>query len=322
MNDTASLSSQTRATSFVDAATIMRIKNLQLRAKTVVEGFYNGLHRSPFHGFSVEFSEYRQYAPGDDPRYLDWKLYARSDRYYIKRFEDETNRRCYLLLDLSRSMAFQSGDYTKADYGRTLAATLGYYLTLQRDNVGLLTFDEKIGDYLPARHRNGHLHQLMGMLERSTAGEGTDLLGPLDQIARLVVKRGLIILISDLLTPTDELQRHLGYLRSRGHEIMLLRVLDPAEITFEFDESSTFRDLENSREIYIDPQVAREDYLKRFQDHADKLTSICANMGIDLVTMPTDSPLEIALMELLTAQMRQGKSTLRHRARPERRQTP
>ena len=150
----------------------MRIKNLELRAKLVVDGFLSGLHRSPYHGFSVEFTEYRQYSPGDDLRFLDWRLFARSDRFYLKRFEDETNLRCYLLVDLSRSMGFRSTalEYDKAEYAKTVAATIAYFLTLQRDAVGLITFDQKIREYVPARYRTGHLHRLMMLLEHELAG--------------------------------------------------------------------------------------------------------------------------------------------------------
>src|SRR5215207_8895888 len=179
--------SQTDTTgSFIDPHTLMRIKNLQLRAKIIVQGFLSGLHRSPHHGFSVEFSEYRQYTPGDDPRYLDWRLYARSDRYYIKRFEDETNLRCHLLVDLSRSMAYGSLAWTKAEYANTLAATLAYFLSTQRDAVGMVTFDEQIAEYLPARYRPGHLRRLMLCLERSVGGKSTDLSAPLEQVAAAV----------------------------------------------------------------------------------------------------------------------------------------
>src|SRR4249919_1123047 len=153
--------SQASAASFIDPAALMRIKSMQLRARAVVEGFFSGLHRSPYHGFSVEFTEYRQYSPGDDPRYLDWKLYARSDRYYLKRFEDETNLRAWLLVDLSRSMGYSSLEYDKATYARTAAATIAYFLSLQRDGVGLITFDAAIQEFLPARFRPGHLHRLM-----------------------------------------------------------------------------------------------------------------------------------------------------------------
>jgi uncharacterized protein (DUF58 family) len=303
------------APSLIDPAALMRIKSLQLRAKAVVEGFYNGLHRSPYHGFSVEFTEYRQYSPGDDPRYLDWKLFARSDRYYIKRFEDETNRRIYLLVDLSRSMGFTSLQYTKAEYARTLAATLAYYLTQQRDSVGLLTFDDSVSDFRAARHRPGHMHQLMVCLQRSLQGTGTDLHSPLEQIAALVNKRGLIVLISDLLAPIETLQTVMGYLRARGHEVLVLRVLDPAEVEFSFDQASTFRDMESGKDVYVDPAVAAEEYQRRFSEHDDQIRSICSTLGIDYSRMMTDESLEHALFQLLAAQVRQGRKVGKYRSR-------
>src|SRR4030095_15500166 len=189
----------------ISPAALMRIRNLELRARIVVEGFWSGLHRSPYHGFSVEFTEYRQYTPGDEPRYLDWRLYARSDRFYIKKFEDETNLRCYLLVDNSRSMSYGSLAYTKAQYANTLAATLAYFLSLQGDAVGLLTFDEQIREYLPARTRSGHLRHLLLALEKPAAGTATDLAAPLKRIVEMVRKRGLMILISDLLAPIQAL---------------------------------------------------------------------------------------------------------------------
>ncbi len=185
----------------IDPHALMAIKNLELRARVVVEGFWHGLHRSPYHGFSVEFSEYRQYSPGDDPRYLDWRLYARTDRYFIKKFEDETNLRCHLLVDNSRSMTYGSLAWTKAQYANTLAATLAYFLYRQGDAVGLLTFDERIREYLPARHRTGHLRHLMLRLERPAGGTATDLAAPLERIVETVKKRALMVLISDLLLP-------------------------------------------------------------------------------------------------------------------------
>src|SRR3954466_2245700 len=213
--------------SLIDPQTLMRIKSLQMRARVAVEGFIKGIHRSPYHGFSVEFSEYREYSPGDDPRYLDWRLFARSDRYYVKRFEDETNLRCYLVLDTSRSMGYSSGTYSKSDYARTAAATGAYFLSMQRDAVGLLTFEDKITEYLPARHRPGHLRRIMATLDREPAGRATNLAEPLEQIAATVRKRGLIVLLSDLLAPTESLRTRLGYLRSRGHDVVVLRILDP-----------------------------------------------------------------------------------------------
>ena len=306
--------------SFIDAATLMRIKNLQLRAKSVVEGFYNGLHRSPFHGFSAEFSQYREYSQGDDPRYLDWRLFARSDRYYIKQFEDETNRRCYLVVDQSQSMGYQSLEYSKADYARTLAATFAYYLTLQRDSVGLMTFDQRVREFHPARHRPGHMQRMMVTLEQSVQGTGTDLHAPLEQLAGLVRKRGLIVVISDLLASLDSLRKNLSYLRTRGHEVLLLRVLDPAEVDFPFDQATMFRDPETGRNLFIDPSVARDEYHRRFQEHDGEIRDTCAHLGIDYSHLQTDQPLELALFDLLSAQVRRGRLT--HRGGPQRRGGP
>jgi uncharacterized protein (DUF58 family) len=291
--------------SLIDPQTLMRIKSLQMRARVAVQGFIKGIHRSPYHGFSVEFSEYRQYMPGDDLRFLDWRLYARSDRYYVKRFEDETNLRCHIVLDMSRSMGYRSGAYTKIDYARTAAATIAYFLSLQRDAVGLFTFEDRITDYLPPRHRPGQIRRLMAMLEREPKGRATDLAEPLEQIAATVRRRGLIILISDLLAPIDLLKIRLGYLRSRGHEVIVLRILDPAEVEFRFDTPGMFLDLESGREVYIDPGTARGDYLRRFTDHAAEIERSCADLGIEHVRITSDRPLELVLFDLLSARMRQ-----------------
>jgi uncharacterized protein (DUF58 family) len=285
----------------------MRIKSLQVRARVAVEGFIKGIHRSPYHGFSVEFSEYREYSPGDDPRYLDWRLFARTDRYYVKRFEDETNLRCYLVVDTSRSMGYRSGPYTKSDYARTLAATIAYFLAMQRDAVGLLLFEDRITDYLPARYRPGHLRRLMAALEREPTGRATDLAQPLEEIAATVRKRGLVVRVSDLLAPIDSLQARLGYLRSRGHEVVVLRVLDPAEVNFPFAAPAMFHDVESGREIYIDPAAARDDYRRRFAAHAAGIERSCVDLGVEYESITTDRPLELVLFDLLKARLRRGR---------------
>jgi uncharacterized protein (DUF58 family) len=295
-----------RDASAIDPRALMRIKSLQMRARVTVEGFIKGIHRSPYHGFSVEFSEYREYSPGDDTRFIDWKLFARSDRYQVKRFEDETNLRCYLVVDTSRSMGYTSGEYTKGDYARTAAATIAYFLSRQRDAVGLLTFDDKVTEYLPPRHRPGQLRRLMGILEREPQGKATDLAGPLEEIAATVRKRGLIILISDLLVPLETLKTRLGYLRSRGHDVVLLRILDPAEVHFTFTNPSMFKDVESGREMYVDPDAVRAEYLRRFGEHATELAKICSDLGIELAPETTDRPLELVLFDLLKARMRKG----------------
>jgi uncharacterized protein (DUF58 family) len=297
--------------SFIDPAALMRIKNLQMRARLVVEGFLSGLHKSPYHGFSVEFTEYRQYTPGDDLRYLDWRLFARSDRYYLKRFEDETNLRCYLLVDLSRSMSYGSLAYDKAEYAKTAAATIAYFLSLQRDAVGLVTFDAQIQEYLPARFRPGHLHRLLIGLERSPSGTSTDLTVALAQVAQTAKKRGLVVLLSDLLAPLDSLERHLGYLRSQGHEVLVIRVLDPAEVDFPFAEAAMFQDVETGRELYIDPHVVRKQYAERFAEHARGLSRTCNRLGIDLYDLSSNRPLELALFDLMNSRMRRGRQVSR-----------
>jgi uncharacterized protein (DUF58 family) len=308
------LPGQRGQSSFIDPTALMRIKNLELRARHVVEGFLSGLHKSPYHGFSVEFTEYRQYSPGDDLRYLDWRLFARSDRYYIKRFEDETNLRCYLLVDLSRSMAYGSLTYDKAEYAKTAAATIAYFLSLQRDAVGLVTFDAAIQEYLPARFRPGHLHRLLLGLERSPGGTSTDLAVPLEQVAKVSRKRGMVVLLSDLLAPVERLETHLGYLRSQGHEVVVLRILDPAEIAFPFAEAAMFLDLESGRELYVDPESVRETYCRRFAEHAAALAGTCNRLGIDLVDLTSDRPLELALFDLLNSRLKRGRQVSRRQS--------
>ena len=297
--------------SFIDPKTLMQIRNLELRARVVVQGFWNGLHRSPYHGFSVEFTEYRQYTPGDDPRHLDWRGFARHDRYVIKKYEDETNLRCHLIVDQSRSMNFGTTGWSKAEYARTLAATLAYFLHLQGDAVGMLSFDENIREYLPARHRHGHLRQLMLALDQPAEGQGTDLTRPLRRIVELVRKRGLMVLISDLLAPLDELEQHLGQLTASGHEVVVFRVLDPEELHFKAERPERYHDLESDRDLFIDPTTAREGYLRRFLEHADAAEKLCRRLGIDFRPLATDEPLDRALFDYLQQRQLRGKQVRR-----------
>jgi uncharacterized protein (DUF58 family) len=300
-------------TNFLDPAALMSIRNLELRARTVVEGFWHGLHRSPYHGFSVEFTEYRPYTPGDDPRYLDWKLAGRTDRYFIKKFEDETNLRCYLLVDLSRSMSFGSWGHSKADYARTLAATLAWFLAQQGDATGLMTFDGTVREYLPARHRPGHLRQLMLALEKPAEGRGTELVAPLRRIVELVRKRGLIVLISDLLAPLDSLSTALSLLTASGHEVIIFQVLDPAELNFDFSTAARFEDLETGKDIFLEPAQARAKYMERLSAHLDAVRETCQRLGIMHVQISSKHPLETVLFDFLKARADRGK-VIRRRA--------
>ncbi len=293
---------------------LMAIQNLEWRARVVVEGFWTGLHRSPYHGFSVEFTEYRQYTPGDDPRYLDWRVLGRSDRYFIKRFEDETNLRCHFLVDQSRSMTFTSGRFTKAAYAATLAATLAYFLHHQGDATGLLTFDETVRDYLPARHRVGHLRRLMLALEAPPGGRATDLISPLQRAAEILRKRGVIVLISDLLAPLDRLEQSLNVLSAAGHEISVFQVLDPSEVSLNFQQPAWFEDVESGRMLFVDPGAVRTRYRERLEAHATALRGICHRLGICWNRLLTDQPLEIALLQFLQNRNRRGRAV--HRRSP------
>jgi uncharacterized protein (DUF58 family) len=300
------------AKSFIDPQTLMRIRNLELRARVVVQGFWNGLHRSPYHGFSVEFTEYRQYVPGDDPRWIDWKLFARSDRHFLKKFEDETNLRCQLLVDASRSMGYGSIDYTKSEYANTLAATLAYFLSKQGDAVGLLTFDEAVRDYLPPRNRPGHLRHMMLALEKASAGTTTDLITPLNRAVELSRRRGLMVLISDLLAGLDRFEASLAALSACGHEVVVFHVLDPAEVNFEFNKAALFRDIESGQELYIDPVQARKEYLRKFTAHTDGVEATCRKLGAAYHRLTTDRPLELALFDYMRGRMQRGKFVRRN----------
>ena len=303
---------QTLPGDFVDPATLMQLKSLELRAKHVVQGFMTGLNRSPYHGFSVEFTEYRQYTQGDDLRHLDWKLYARTDRYYLKRFEDETNLRCLLLLDASKSMNFGSIGYTKSEYARTLAATFAYFLSMQRDAVGLASFASEIMDFIPPRYRSGHLRRLLVSLEKTAEGSSTHLAKPLEQIAERLNKRGMLVLISDLLAPLETLEVSLGSLTVRGQDVVVFHILDPEELSFQFTTPELFIDLETDRRLYVDPVAIRREYLARFSEHLKAIEGICSRLGLVYHRLSTDTPLETALPEVIRVRMQsRGNSRTR-----------
>ncbi len=287
---------------YIDPVALMQVKKLSVRAKAVVEGFTSGLHRSPLRGFSVEFAEYRPYAIGDDLRNLDWKLLARTDRYFVKQYEDETNRRCYLAVDQSRSMQYGSAGYSKAEYAQTLAATLAHFLTLQRDAVGVLTFGTSKSEYIPPRSRKSHLQHIMHLLGQESDGREANLDAAIAELAGLSKRRGLIVLISDMLTDPEPLFQPMGYLRGRGHEIVVLRILDRREYVLDLPNSSLLQDMETGKEIYVDPVSAREEYQTKFKLHESQLMDICHRRDARFLTVFTDQPLESVLLEFISGQ--------------------
>ena len=291
----------TAAADLMNPAVVMAIRSLEMRARLVVDGFRTGLNKSPRHGFSVEFSEYRPYTQGDDPRFLDWKLYARTDRSYIRLFEDETNLRCYIALDISRSMSFASGEYSKHDYARTMAASLAWLLNRQGDAVGLTLFDEHVRFVVPARYRPGQLRRLFVTLEEPPTGTDTQPAVVMEDLAQRLHKRGLVVLISDLLAPIDQIKDGLQLLRGCLHDLVVFQVLDPAEKNLIFDGPKLFEDLESGQKIYSDPETVRTGYLQKLTAHNRDIQSACDSVGAAYRQVTTDEPLELALAEFLQA---------------------
>jgi uncharacterized protein (DUF58 family) len=290
---------------FLDPAVIARLSTMELKARTVVEGFLSGLHRSPYRGFSVEFAEYRQYIPGDDLSTLDWKVYARSDRHYVKKFEEETNVECHLLLDVSGSMAYRGGaPMSKLEYSSVLAASLAFLMNRQRDATGLIAFDDRIVFRVPASARPGHLNTLMLGLDRMEAGKRSDVGRPLHQLAEALLKRSLVVLISDLLDEPEPIIKGLRHLKFRGSDVIVFQVLDPHELTFPFKGSARFRDLESSEEVTTEPASVRTAYLRELAGLTLRYDRTLRGVGIDYVQLDSSQPLDFALLAYLAARSR------------------
>lgn len=289
---------------YLDPAIVARLGTIDLKAKTIVEGFLTGLHRSPFKGFSVEFAEYRQYLPGDDLATLDWKIYARTDRHVVKKFEEETNVECHILLDVSRSMGYSSHQVTKLEYGSYLAGALAYLMNRQRDAVGLITFDERIRELLPSSARPGHLKAVLLALERLEIGTKTDIAKPLSDLVQAISKRGLVVLISDLLDDPDRIIEGLKHFRYRGTDVVVFQVLDPHELTFPFERAARFRDVESEHEVIAVPAAVREGYKARLEAMVANFRTVLGQNGIDYSLLDTSQPLEVALLAYLQTRRR------------------
>jgi uncharacterized protein (DUF58 family) len=297
--------STTRDLRFIDPAVIARLGTMELKARTVVEGFLSGLHRSPYKGFSVEFAEYRQYLPGDDLSTLDWKVFARSDRHYVKKYEEETNVECHLLVDLSASMAYRGGaPMSKLEYGSVLAASLAFLMSRQRDATGLIGFDERIVFRIPASARRGHLHGLLLALERCAPGVRSDVGKPLRQLSEALVKRSMVVLVSDLLDDPEPAIKGLKHLRTRGTDVIVFQVLDPYELTFPFRGAATFHDVESADEVVADAGRARTEYLRELAGLTLLYDRELRGAGIDYVQLDTSQPLDFALLAYLSARAR------------------
>jgi len=289
---------------YLDPEVVGKLKGMELKARMVVEGFIAGLHKSPYHGFSVEFAEHRQYMPGDNIRDIDWKVYAKSDRYYIKQYEEETNLKAYLLLDCSASMGYTSSEIIKHDYAATLASALSLMMLRQRDAVGLVTFDEKIRRYIPPRSKSGHLHILLQELANQSPSDKTDIAAALHEMAERIHRRGLIILFSDLLDDPAEIISGLKHFRYRNHEMILFHILDPRERDFAFPREAIFKDLETGEEMTTLPWQIKKHYSKLTQQFCDHIAAECRQSRIDYHLIDTSVPFDLALYAFLAKRER------------------
>jgi len=295
---------------YLHPATISRLANMNLRARLVVEGFITGLHRSPYHGFSVEFAEHRQYMPGDEIRHVDWKVYGKTDRFYVKQFEEETNLKCYILVDQSASMGIaDAGKVSKFDYASYLAAALSYLMIHQRDAVGLMLFNERISRYLPPRSVQSYLAPLLGELENAKPAGAANWTTSLHQIAEQIKRRGLIIVLSDFLprdldTEPAQMLAGLKHFRHRKHEVLVFQILDPLDYRFDFRDDAIFQDVESGSQLPTQPHHLRAAVQKEIDDYLAWFKRQCRENQIDYTLVDTATDFDRALMQYLLKRKR------------------
>ncbi len=292
---------------YLDPRVVSRLASLDLRARMVVEGFMAGLHKSPYHGFSVEFSEHRQYMPGDDFKYIDWKVYGKTDRFYVKQFEEETNLKAYLLVDCSASMGFSSGAVSKFQYAIYLAAALTYLMLRQRDAVGLVTFDERIRRILPARSVGTYLPRLLTELDSAVPAHTTRITPMLHEIAERIKRRSLIMLFSDLYDENVEgIIQGLKHFRHRKHEMIVFHLLDPREVDFDYHDDAVFEDMETGDRLSTHPVHIRSEYRRLAREFVANMRRACRENLVDYAMIRTDQPFDIALSQYLQKRKRLG----------------
>lgn len=291
---------------YLDPRTLASLEGLELRARSIVEGFVSGKHRSPHRGFSVEFAEHREYAPGDDLRRLDWKVFARTDKLYLKQYEEETNLACHLVVDTSESMAYRGPDapLSKLDYGRCVAAALAHLVLRQQDAAGAITFDNQIRSVVRPSNNPTHLRPLIAALEQAGHGADSTIGSTLADIAERLTKRSLVVVISDLFDEDDEsVLRGLEQLRHRRHDVIVLHILDPAELDFPFRDIARFRDLESAGAVVADPRVLRRAYREEIDEFLQRISTGCRARHIDYALMTSDAPLDLALSAFLAKRL-------------------
>jgi uncharacterized protein (DUF58 family) len=291
---------------YLDPSVVCRLARMDIKARLVVEGFVAGLHKSPYRGFSVEFAEHRQYMPGDPLRHVDWKVYAKSDKYYVKEYEEETNLRAYILLDMSASMGYSSGGITKFDYAAHLSAALSFLMLQQRDSVGLVLFDDKLRRYLAPRSTPTHLHQILKELDGAETSAGTDVGTALHRLTERIHRRGLVILLSDLMDDPEQVLMALRYFRHKKHEVVVFHILDPKEVRFDFDREARFEDLETDDHVVAQPWRIQQDYVREVERWRAGYRRVCRENLIDYNSIETTTPYDVALLSYLGKRSRLG----------------
>jgi len=287
-------------TQYLHPDVVAKLGSMELRARLVVEGFITGLHKSPFHGFSAEFSEHRQYRPGDDLKHIDWKIYGRSDRYYVKQYEDETNLRCVIAVDKSASMRYASeGHISKFQYSSYLAAALTYLILQQRDAAGLALYNVDVDTYLPPRSKRSYAQELIKALDSATPENETTTSQALHKLAERLTRRGLVVIISDLFDEPASIMQALRHFRHNRHDVLVLHVMDPREVDFKFSSAAVFRDMETSEELTTQPIHLQRAYRAAVEEFSTEIKRGCHAQNIDYVRITTDKPFDVALREYL-----------------------
>ena len=286
---------------YLDPEVLNKLSGLELKARLIVEGFVSGLHRSPFHGFSVEFAEHREYVPGDDVRFVDWKVYGKSDRYYIKQYEEETNLKAWLLVDISESMEYGSGGMSKIDYARHVAASLAYLITQQQDAAGLILFDDELKAFVPPGSSSGHLRTIIRQLDECETTGRTGIGSAIQLATEQIGRRGVVIILSDLFDRADTILGAVRRLRHRKHEVILFHLLDKDERTFPFERTARFEGLESMPHVMADPAALRTQYLEELESFTRTLRRGCRGDAADFVEIDTSTPLDVALSTYLAS---------------------
>ena len=293
---------------YLEPLTLAKVRSLELKARLVVEGYLSGMHKSPYHGFSVEFAQHREYVPGDDIKHVDWKVYSRTGKFFLKQYEEETNLICWIILDLSESMKYGSQEeMTKYDYACTAAAALAYLVLHQADSVGFVTFDKQVRHFLKPSSQPSHLKEMIHIMNQGVGKEKSDMAQMFHDLAERFNRRALIFILSDLFDDENQILSGFKHLRHRRHEVVLWHILDAAEVAFPFQESTLFRGLEQYPELLADPRALRNSYLEQFGAFVKTIERGCRDQNIDYVQLKTDTPLGVALSSYLAHRLTRSK---------------